>query len=396
MLLVVSGALFLIGATNDTGLPDGYWQHPKASVDRLPRDWSPLEANLHPAACAQCHSEQFQAWRHSRHARAYSAGMVGQFLKMGYKNANDCLVCHAPLNEQAYRSDRDLQRSLQLLLKHGEGFDEANISKQLVPLRYTGVSCAVCHVRHGRRFGPPRKGNPRTGRQQGAAHTGFIATRAFESSQFCGVCHQFPNGMEVNGKPLENTLHEWQQSAFPSQGVTCQQCHMPGRRHEFRGIHDPEMTRKGLTFQLEKSDDGVLFSITSSWIGHAFPTYVTPKVVVVSEAMDRSGQVLKRWRWDIVREVAYRDGWQEIRDTRILPGETRRFVAKSMPIGTEAYHVAVRVIPDHFYQGIYAHLLQSGTQDLAVQLIQRARKQALQSDYVLYEQSIRFTSIGGD
>ncbi|MDQ6969557.1 MAG: multiheme c-type cytochrome [Mariprofundus sp.] len=386
--LLLSGLLLMAAAATDPGLPDDYWQEPSATTATAPHDWSTLEIDLHPEACAQCHAEQFNVWKSSKHAQAYSAGLVGQFPDMGHANANDCLICHAPLKEQLYTDPKVMDASIALRLKHAEGFDsDANMdATSTLPLRHSGVSCAVCHVRGWKRFGPPLKTTASLGQQNTPAHGGFTATKAFEQSQFCASCHQFPAPMAINGKPLENTLTEWKNSSFSDQGVTCQQCHMPDRKHEFRGIHDPEMVKKGLRFSLSQSKNTASLSISSVWIGHAFPTYVTPKVIVEAEARDADQKVLQHWQWEIVREVAYNNGWQEMRDTRLMPGESRQFTATPLPSTTASLHYRVRVIPDHFYKNVYRSLLADPLTPAASAHLRQASQQAEQNDYVLYEQ----------
>jgi len=395
---LVAAGIVLSAAAMDPGLPEGYWEQPQAVSGDAPHHWSKLEKNLHPEACGQCHIAQFNAWENSLHAHAYSAGMIGQFPDMGVADSNDCLKCHAPLKSQRYRNAVDLNRSLELKLAHPEGFDRnADMGATALPLRHSGVSCAVCHVRGWQRFGPPPKTSGAVGHQQRQVHGGFTATRAFEQPQFCASCHQFPDTMAIHGKPLENTLNEWKQSKFSSQGVTCQTCHMPGRRHEFRGIHDVAMVKKGLTFALSQRHNSAVFSITSSWIGHAFPTYVTPEVVVEATAMNSDGKALHRWQWEIVREVVYDDGWKELRDTRLMPGEHRAFIAGPLPKQTAKVRYRVRVMPDHFYKGVYEGLLDDRVEDHTVAQSTRsgarshivhALERAKRDDYLLYEQTI--------
>jgi len=386
--------LTLIAAQIDPGLPDGYWDNPQATAGPAPHDWSALESNLHPEACAQCHSEQFDVWKNSLHAHAYSPGMIGQFPAMGADEGNSCLVCHAPLTEQRYSDEHDMNQSLALKLTHPEGFNRnADMDKTALPLRHTGVSCAVCHVRGWQRFGPPPKDSGAVGHQQTAAHGGFTATREFEQSQFCASCHQFPDYMAINGKPLENTLTEWKQSSFSKQGITCQQCHMPERSHEFRGIHDPDMVKKGLTFHLSQHKNSAIFTMTSTWIGHAFPTYVTPKVVVRATAIDVSGKELRSWQWDIIREVAYDNGWKEVRDTRLMPGERREFIADPLPAKTSLVRYQVSVIPDYFYKGIYQSLLADHMAEIARTHISHAVDRADKDDYLLYDKTIHISGL---
>jgi Zn-finger protein len=375
----------------DPGLPDGYWDAPAATDGTPPHNWSALESNLHPEACAQCHSDQFDVWKKSLHAHAYSSGLVGQFLGMGHAAGNDCLVCHAPLAEQFYPDSGSMLKSIQLSLQHGEGFNaDAVLDPELnLPLRHSGVSCAACHVRGWQRFGPPPKETGAVGFQNAASHGGFTATKAFENSQFCASCHQFPQSAAINGKPLENTVFEWEQSDFSRRGVSCQQCHMPDRKHEFRGIHDPEMVRKGLEIKLSHQGKDAVLAMTSTWIGHAFPTYVTPKVIVFAEAENQAGEVLERWVWEIVREVEYSDGWQETQDTRLMPGETREFVASQMPEEAVSIRYKVTVIPDFFYKGVYKSLLAGNLTSIARKHLQKAVSHADRNDYLLYEEKLR-------
>jgi len=386
--------LVLSAAAIDPGLPDGYWDNPQATDGLAPHDWSALEKSLRPEACAQCHREQFDVWKNSLHAHAYSPGLVGQFPDMGSEEGNSCLVCHAPLAEQLYRNENDMNQSLALKLTQSEGFNhDADTDSKALPLRHTGVSCAVCHVRGWQRFGPPPKKSGAIGHQNTAAHGGFTATRIFEQSQFCAACHQFPDDMAINGKPLENTINEWKQSIFSKKGVTCQQCHMPDRRHEFRGIHDPDMVKKGLTFKLVQHKNMTILTITSSWIGHAFPTYVTPKVVIIASAVSAEGKVLRNWQWEIIREVAYDDGWKEIRDTRLMPGDSREFIADPLPEKTSHVRYRVRVIPDHFYKGVYQGLLADNMAETARTHISHAVNRADKNDYLLYEKTIMLSGL---
>ena len=281
--------------------------------------------------------------------------------------------------------------SINLKLKHAKGFDvngEMDGEIAVQPLAHSGVSCAVCHVRDGARFGPPPKVSGAVGFQNSPVHGGFTATRAFEDAQFCASCHQFPESMAINGKPLENTLNEWSKSSFSKDGVTCQQCHMPDRKHEFRGIHDPDMVRKGLELKLFRLGEDVVLTMYSRWIGHAFPTYVTPKVEVFAEALNGKGEVLRQWQWQIIREVEYDNGWQEKRDTRLKSGETRTFRAVDIPLQAKTVRYRVIVEPDYFYKGVYSSLL-SGEMDAQARLhIQQASKLAAANDFLLFEKTI--------
>lgn len=395
LAVAVSGLLLACSqveppASADPGLSSSHWGSPVATTTEPPHGWSALEKNLKPEACAQCHVEQFNDWKKSLHAQAYSPGLIGQFPGMGHGEGNSCLKCHAPLAEQKYSSNNDMLDSLKDKLKESVGFSESGaLNEKVLPLRHAGVTCAACHVRGWERFGPPQRVTGVVGKVAGPAHGGFTATGDFEKSNFCASCHQFPQSYAINGKPLENTVREWEESRFAGEGVQCQGCHMPDRKHQFKGIHDMEMTRKGLGFNLERKGEGAELTISSTWIGHAFPTYVTPKVVVHAEAVDGENNILRRWQWEIIREVYFDSGWKEKRDSRLMPGDSRHFEVSEVPAATDRLRYYVEVIPDHFYKGVYEGLLSGSLETDAETLIKEAVKQADANDYILFEGSVR-------
>lgn len=377
-------------AAKDPGLLSSHWGSPVATTTEAPHDWPALEKNLKPEACAQCHSEQFSDWKKSLHAQAYSPGLIGQFPGMGHMEGNNCLNCHAPLAEQKYSSNSDMLNSLRDKLKEPVGFSESGeLNEKSLPLRHAGVTCAACHVRGWERFGPPQRGTGAVGKVAGPSHGGFTATKDFEKSNFCASCHQFPQSYAINGKPLENTVKEWEESRFSGEGVQCQGCHMPDRKHQFKGIHDKAMTLKGLNISLDRTTAGASLTIESTWIGHAFPTYVTPKVVVRAEALDSDNRVLRKWQWEIIREVYYDQGWKERRDTRLMPGKSRSFAVSEPPEGSLRVQFIVEVIPDYFYKGVYQGLLNDSLETDAETLIRRAVRQTDANDYRLFEGSVK-------
>jgi Zn-finger protein len=389
MMMIVMGTTLMAASSHYDALPSHYWEHPVATMDdkKTHKDIS-LTDNMRPEACAQCHQEQFNIWRNSRHAAAYSPGMVGQFPSMGHAAGNDCLVCHAPLAEQLYRSANDMNATLKLLLQHPQGFSrDADLDSKAaaLPLRHAGVTCAVCHVRKGQRFGPPRRGSDVLGKLEGDAHHGFVAIKNFEKSSLCASCHQFPQAYAINGKPLENTVFEWQKSDFARKGIQCQTCHMPNREHAFKGIHDKNMVKRGLNFKLEKQGVLAVLKITSTYIGHAFPTYVTPKVIIRAQAMNAQGKVLQHWKWDMMREVVYDNGWKELRDSRLMPNQSRVFITDGLSRDAVSVMFSVDVIPDFFYKGVYRNLLSGEMQLQAKKLIKKALTDANKNDYQLYE-----------
>jgi len=359
---VLLGAAAAAGADAVQDFIRRHWSQPLAPQGSPPARFSPLEASLHPEACGTCHPAQFADWRESVHAAASGPGVAGQLVEMRESDpssAHACLVCHAPLAEQAP------------LVADGRELSP-NPAHDAV-LAGKGVPCAGCHVRGHQRFGPPRRdGSLASGvARETLPHNGVMRTPAFLKAEFCKSCHQFsPDGFALNGKLLQSTYDEWKASRFARQGVQCQDCHMPDRRHRWRGIHDVDMVRSGLTItakaDAERYRPGdtalVTLRVTSSRIGHAFPTYVTPRVVLSAELVDDAGQVLAGSRREQVigREVAL-DLSRELSDTRLLPGRsaTLTYRVKVEAPGMRA-RVAVVVEPDAFYVAFFETLLRQG------------------------------------
>ena len=245
--------------------------------------------------------------------------------------------------------------------------------------------------------GPPRRDGsvPKPG--EVLPHGGWKASKAFGDSRFCAACHQFePDGYALNGKLLENTYEEWRASRYASAGMTCQSCHMPGRRHLWRGIHDAEMTRSGVTIESVTIDllGSVLktkLRITNTGTGHHFPTYVTPQVVLEVYQESSSGRILPETEafFVIGRRVTL-DLTEEVFDTRLAPDE-QATLDYERPRHSEAARLVlrVRVEPDAFYEAFYRSLLASGSAaGPGADELRVALAESQQSVYTLYEKKI--------
>lgn len=364
---------------------DLHWQRPLSPQGKAPARFSPLEASLDPAACGTCHQRQFEDWQTALHSRAMGPGLVGQLQEMDANAVDDhqaCLRCHAPLAEQ----EEHLQQALAA-------------APRTVPSRpdgaaYThGLTCAGCHVRDHQRFGPARRdgSGPKSGEQ--LPHGGWRVNAAFEDSRFCAACHQFePDGPALNGKLLENTYEEWRASRYARENRTCQSCHMPDRRHLWRGIHDPEMVKSGLAIEASApAVDGGRVSgelrITNAGVGHAFPTYVTPRVMVEIGQAGSDGSLIESTveRHLIARDVSL-DLATERADTRILPDEVRRY-AYHRPLHPKAtaFAVRIKVEPDAFYADFYRATLHDPEFKKGRETLRQALQHAERSGYVLYQ-----------
>jgi hypothetical protein len=366
-----------------------HWRQPIPAQGAAPARFSTLEASLEPASCGTCHPVQYGDWRQSTHAVSSGPGVAGQLVEMWRADpgsASGCYACHAPLAEQ------------RPFIRSPAGFEE---NPSFLPaLADKGVPCAACHVRGHQRFGPPRRDGSLASRAPRATlpHNGLTRTPAFLRSEFCRSCHQFePNGPALNGTLLQNTYNEWKASRFARTGVQCQDCHMPDRRHQWRGIHDADMVRSGLTItahvDAERYRPGdwasLSLRVTSTRIGHAFPTYVTPRVVVRIELIDREGQPVSGSRTEkiIAREVAL-DLSREYSDTRLPPGGrvTLAYRPRLEASGLRARFTVV-VEPDAFYVRFFEVLLRQGAGRGEAQ-IRDALDAARRSPFTVFEREI--------
>lgn len=330
-----------------------HWTDPLPPQGDPPVGFTPVEASLAPAACGQCHTRQYGDWQSSLHSRAVGPGLLWQFRLMDQAAANRCLRCHAPLAEQ---------KAL-IALDHGWPGAPTAAPPPYVPgdLHNQGLVCAACHVRAHARYGPP----PRSAVTEPLPHGGFKADPSFEDSRFCAVCHQFPaSGFRLNGKLLENTYEEWRASRWARTGRSCQSCHMPERRHLWRGIHDPEMTAAALSVELRiETVDGERLQarahVTNVGAGHYFPTYVVPEAVLTLDLVNTG----RRQRVELARAIVARranvDLTEELFDSRLAPGETRTLTAEfRRPTGSGwAIESRMAVRPGEHYERSFKHAL---------------------------------------
>ncbi len=356
-------------------LPMDYWQLPLAAQGKAPVDWGEDERSLDPRSCGQCHEAKLGEWSTSLHAKAFSPGLVGQLITTFAGNPGSCMRCHAPLAEQT--------EVFKKAIVQGLGHDKAAQG-----LAAAGNSCAGCHIRGNRRFGPPKAGSGETGQSDPTSpHGGVFRTPDFEKSAFCKVCHQFPPAWgAVNGKPLQNTYAEWEASPQAAKGIACQACHMPKRKHLWRGIHDPETVKSGLTARFDATPGKARFELLNSGVGHAFPTYVTPKVVMRAVALDAGGKPVKGTEvsYIIRRSVGNGDnGWYENFDTRLLPGRSATLEIAWGSAGRA--RMWMDVYPDDFYANqVYPGLMEYLGGE-ARKLIVKADNKADNSNFRLFE-----------
>jgi hypothetical protein len=327
-----------------------HWQDPVPAQGEPPKAFSAIEASLDPSACGHCHAEQHKQWQSALHSHTMGPGIRWQFELLGQDESNRCLRCHAPLAEQKALIAR------QMAWPNAPAAAPPNY----VPadLADTGLSCSACHVRNHQRFGPPKAGTP----LEDAPHASFVASEAFQDSRFCAHCHQFPeDGPRLAGKLREDTYRQWQAGPYAGK-QSCQSCHMPERQHLWRGIHDPDMLRKGLGVELKLTrldSGGYRADVTArnQGAGHHLPTYMVPKIDLV--LILRQGDDARELARDIIGWKADADITREEFDTRLPAGASRSYAHVFTPPAASGWHVELRVdvAPREHYERMFRQSL---------------------------------------
>lgn len=356
-----------------------HWKVPIPPQGPPPENFSDLESSLDPEDCGSCHESQYEDWLTSRHSIAMGPGISGQLHSPWVSDPFVCTNCHAPLAEQSPQKES----------KFG-GFEKN--SGYIPTLRSKGLVCAACHVRKHIHYGPKSV----TEKEKEAPHNSFVEVENFGNSEFCKPCHQFePNGNRVSGKLIQNTYEEWKNSSYAKKGVQCTGCHMPDRKHLWQGIHYPEMVKKGITIKAERKGPNVILKIINSGVGHNFPTYVTPKIVIRGSVIDKEGKEIPKTAeekfigWNIPINLS-----NEFYDTRIAPGKAfdATFNIKPSTEGKK-FRLIIRVYPDDFYTRFFEALINYPPDGIDVKKMKEAYDDSTKSSYTLFEKSWDLKSI---
>lgn len=338
-----------------------FWELPIPAQQEAPDYYSEAVSQLSPEACGICHQQQLEDWKTSRHAIAMGPGVRGQLAEQNPATILTCQTCHAPLSEQAEflpRGEDDVSNPTNL---SGSGSGYIANKGYDAELQSHGIVCAACHVRSHQRFGPPFSEHAAAARVFAEGHHGgAVVASAYSDSAFCKPCHQFEeNGFSLNGKLLENTYNEWLESPHAQEGKSCQSCHMPDRRHQWRGIHDPESVKNALKLNVEigshQESIEAEIRLTNQGAGHHLPTYLTPAIFVTARLLDAAEALIPKT--ESIRVIQRRVPLsldKEIFDTRIPAGGTWLYTYKAPLVNNAKFlEVQLDVHPDHFYSDFF-------------------------------------------
>lgn len=167
---------------------------------------------------------------------------------------------------------------------------------------------------------------------------------------------------------------------------------MPDRRHLWRGIHDPEMVKQGVTIDLTTARDGdrveAVLTLTNSGVGHYFPTYLTPKVFVRMDLVDAQGrQVRGSGREAVIGRDAPLDLSRELYDTRLAP-KASFTMKETWKVDRPGLKLRARVVvePDHFYTKFFQATIPGADRGKA--LLREALRQTRGSAFTIFSREV--------
>ena len=290
--------------------------------------------SLRAESCGTCHREIYEEWKTSIHARAYEDPFFQAYWKRD-RNIWICLNCHTPLENQQPTLIKEIPRGrVEKAIQVANPHYDPEYQKE-------AITCAACHVREGVIMGPfddsvaphPTKFDP-----------------SFRTTQVCYRCHNVVSGpAQLYRVGPCGTYVEYEGKFFMQErGMICQSCHMPeverpvtnggpirqGRRHLWRGGHDPDMVKRAVAVQVKayparpKAGEQVRFTLTliNAGAGHKIPTgdpdrHFTVEFIV----QDKQDKVLDRRTDTMGRWILWQPAIVELYDNRLLPLASRDY-----------------------------------------------------------------------
>ncbi len=351
LILMGAGGVYLfyteIRPTVIFGLRDDY-------AHAIPYQEVPVGLNsLKAEECGRCHEEIYEEWKTSIHAQAYKDPFFQAYWKKDH-NVWVCLNCHTPLENQQPTLVKDIPR------------DRVEKAFQIPNFRFDpeyqqeGVTCAACHVRDGKILGPY---------DDSVAPHPTQFDPSFRTTQVCYRCHSVVSGpMQFYNAGPCGTFSEYEGKFFMKEkGLICQSCHMPevqrpvakngpiryGRRHLWRGGHDPEMIKRAVAVQVQANPvspqpgDEVSFTLTliNAGAGHKIPTGDPDRFFSVEFlVLDSHGEVVHRQEDTMGRWILWQPVILEVYDNRLLPLASRDYAfSYEMPEGEKGWRVKTRI-----------------------------------------------------
>ena len=217
--------------------------------------------------CGDCHKAIYEAWKESRHSRAW---ISKNYIKDSEDRTKEkCLPCHIP---QVVRAGK----------KPDPRLDQ----------RDEGIFCVSCHVKDGAMHGPHNVLSPPHPTRQ---------NQNYNSSKLCGSCH-------------EKTFEQWEKTGVRE---TCQSCHMPRtkkrltqkpplswlHREQWVGDHrflHGDFEADTLGVQVSWTDSRIVLGLKNQTVPHHVPTADNgdPRLYLETRLLEDSGK-----EYDNIREI---------------------------------------------------------------------------------------------
>ena len=309
--------------------------------------------SLRAEACGECHQEIYQEWKTSIHAHAYEDPFFQAYWKRDHKFWV-CLNCHTPLENQQPTLIQDIPRGrVEKATQIPNPHYDAEFQQE-------GVTCAACHVRDGVILGPY---------DDSAAPHPTQFDPSFRTSQVCYRCHSVVSGPAqfYNVGPC-GTFAEYEGEFFMKErGMICQSCHMPevdrpvavgspirrGRRHLWRGGHDPEMIKRAVAITVSadpptpRPGQPMQFTLTmiNAGAGHKIPTGDPDRFFTVEFLLkDAQGRVVADQTDTMGRWILWQPVIVEVYDNRLRPLASQEYLFSfQVPDRMEGMTVTARV-----------------------------------------------------
>ena len=290
--------------------------------------------SLRAEHCGTCHQEIYEEWRTSYHARAYEDPFFQAYWERDGR-IWVCLNCHTPLENQQPTLIREIPRG-----RVEKAVQEPN-PRYDADYQQEGVTCAACHVRDGVILGPY---------EDSAAPHPTKFDPSFRTAQVCYRCHNVISGpfQFYNVGPC-GTYPEYEGKFFMRErGLICQSCHMPaverpaatggpirhGRRHLWRGGHDPEMIKQAIAVHIDadpvspEPGERVRWTVTliNAGAGHKIPTGDPDRHFTIEFLVrDKQGHTQEQETHTIGRWILWQPVILEVYDNRLLPLASREY-----------------------------------------------------------------------
>lgn len=328
----------------------------------LPIDTSNAQAmfpTLRAEECASCHREIYDEWSTTIHNQAWT----DPYFQVDWifdGSPQICKNCHIPLDRQQEHkvlgfNDAEKWDSI---LESNPDFD--------AKLQHEGVTCNVCHYQNGKIVGVI-----------GDTSAPHPVEKIDNANLICMRCHvvsgerwdaffKFPpcgtvaEIQSANDKIFVEDSSEMSMDEIAA--LACVECHMPlierplttggkirtTRQHLWRGGHDAEMVKRGLTISLYEtvSDDSdkrrFTLAMANTGAAHYLPTGTPDRHLTVRlRVLDDQGKILHEENYTLKRTIMWRPFIVDLWDTRLPRDEQREYT-----IDVSKYNMGTATIID--------------------------------------------------